>query len=155
MSLENHDVTIGRSSYPAEACFLLLAYGLSWSIEIPAALTTAGVSHVRVSNGLQTLAQIAPALAALLTAGWFRGDRTMSAIGRSFIRIRVQLRWYAFAFFSHWQLGLWLCCFIGCPDTAYGRPIIQAVSYDCCAWSVQHRRRARMARFSPAYSARA
>src|SRR5260370_21209650 len=53
------------------ACFVLFVYGLSWIVEVPAALTTLGLLHVHVSKGLQTLAQLTPAVAALITAGVF------------------------------------------------------------------------------------
>ncbi len=76
-------------------CFLLLTYGLSWVVEITAALTAYGVLQLHVSNGLQTLAQLTPAVAALLTTWAFEGRDGIKALLGSIFRVHVSLRWYA------------------------------------------------------------
>src|SRR5713226_572783 len=68
------------SPFAVPACFVLLVYGLSWMIEVPAALTALGLLHVHVSKGLQTLAQLTPAVAALITAGLFNGRRAIGPV---------------------------------------------------------------------------
>ena len=82
--------------------FLLLTYVLSWIIEIPAGLAAYGVVNVHVSNGLQTLAQLTPAVAALLTVGWFRGRGGVRPLLASVLKGRVAIHWYALALFVPW-----------------------------------------------------
>src|SRR5713226_1520779 len=77
------------------ACFVLFVYGLSWIVEVPAALTTLGLLHVHVSKGLQTLAQLTPAVAALITAGLFYGSRAIVPMLLSLLKVRASVRWYA------------------------------------------------------------
>jgi membrane protease YdiL (CAAX protease family) len=81
--------------FQAVVFFLLLTYVLSWAVEITAALAAYGVLQLHVSNGLQTLAQLTPAVAALLTTGWFEGQEGIKALLASIFRARVSLRWYA------------------------------------------------------------
>ncbi len=78
-------------------CFILLVYGLSWMIEIPAALATHGLCQVHVSKGLQTLAQLMPAVAALITAGLFYGRRAIGPMLLPLLKVRAPSRWYALA----------------------------------------------------------
>lgn len=47
----------------ATACFLILAYGLTWMVQVPVALANHHLLHVHVSNKLQNMAQVAPAIA--------------------------------------------------------------------------------------------
>jgi len=77
--------------------FVVLAYGLSWMIEVPTALTTLGLLHVHASKGLQTLAQLTPAVAALITAGLFYGPRAIGPMLLSLLKVRAPVRWYALA----------------------------------------------------------
>ncbi len=83
--------------FAVPACFVLLVYGLSWMIEVPAALTTLGLLHIHVSKGLQTLAQLMPAVAALITAGLFYGRRASGPMLLPLLKVRVPARWYALA----------------------------------------------------------
>ena len=86
------------SPFAVPACFVLLVYGLSWMIEVPAALTALGLLHVPVSKGLQTLAQLTPAVAALITAGWFYGLRAIRPmLLLPLVKVRTPVRWYALA----------------------------------------------------------
>jgi membrane protease YdiL (CAAX protease family) len=66
-------------------------------IEVPAALTTLGIFHVNVSRGLQTMAQLTPAVAALITAGLFSGRRTIVPILLPLLKVHAPVRWYALA----------------------------------------------------------
>src|SRR5260370_41660894 len=79
------------------ACFVLFVYGLSWIVEVPAALTTLGLLHVHVSKGLQTLAQLTPAVAALITAGVFFRRRPRVAMVFFLFLVRGSVPSYAFA----------------------------------------------------------
>lgn len=89
----------GPGSRPTAAltCFLLLTYGLSWAIEVPAALTAYGLFHVRIPKGLQALAQFTPAIAALTTAGVFYGSSAIKAALAPLFKVRVSILWYALA----------------------------------------------------------
>jgi len=85
------------SPFAVPACFVLLVYGLSWMIEVPAALTALGVLHVHVSKGLQTLAQLTPAVAALITAGLFNGRRAIGPLLLPLLKVHTPFRCYALA----------------------------------------------------------
>ena len=78
-------------------CFLVLTYGMSWAVDVPAALAARQVIKLHVPQGLQTSAQLAPALAALIVAGYFGGRRGLMSLAASVFRGRAPLRWYAFA----------------------------------------------------------
>jgi len=79
------------------ACFVLLVYGLSWMIEVPAAFGTLGLLRVHVSKGLQTLAQLTPAVAALITAALFYGRSAIGPMLLPLLKVRAPVRWYALA----------------------------------------------------------
>lgn len=100
MNREAVETSLKQCRYQSAVCFVLLAYALSWAIEVPAFLQTRGLLHLRVSNGLQTLAQLCPAIAALLTAGWFH--RAAVTLLASVVRVRASLRWYALAILLPW-----------------------------------------------------
>ena len=69
-------------------------------IEVPAALATYNLLHVQVSRGLQTLAQLTPTVAALITAGLFYGPRaTGPMLLAPLVKVRAPVRWYALALF--------------------------------------------------------
>jgi len=85
------------SPFAVPACFVLLVYGLSWMIEVPAALTALGLLHVHVSKGLQTLAQLTPAVAALITAGLFNGRRAIGPLLLPLLKVHTPFRCYALA----------------------------------------------------------
>ena len=73
---------------------------MSWMIEVPAALTTLGLLHVHVSKGLQTLAQLTPAVAAVITAGLFYGPRAIGPmLLLPLVKLRTPVGWYALALF--------------------------------------------------------
>ena len=53
--------------------FVLLTYILTWSVEIPVALTKHGYIAINISKGLQTICTLSPGVVALtLTAIFFK-----------------------------------------------------------------------------------
>jgi hypothetical protein len=66
-------------------------------IEVPAALTALFLLRVHVSKGLQTLAQLTPAVAALITAGLFNGRRAIGPVLLPLLKVHTPIRWYALA----------------------------------------------------------
>ena len=79
--------------------FLALAYGASWLVEVPAALTTYGLLHVHIPRGLLNAAQFAPALAALTTTVLLFGSRSLRPLVAPLVKVRAPLIWYALVLF--------------------------------------------------------
>lgn len=79
------------------ATFLGLTYLASWLIEVPAALTRYGLLHTSISHGLQTAAQFAPALAALITTVLLFGNGSLRRLLFPLMKARAPLQWYALA----------------------------------------------------------
>lgn len=78
-------------------------------VQIPAALSDRGMIHVHVSQKLQVMAQVAPAVAALLTIGWFQGRKATRTLLASIGRTRASLRWYALVLlapFAAWAVAM-------------------------------------------------
>jgi uncharacterized protein len=92
-------------------------------IWIPANLADRGMLHVHVSPKLLLMAQVAPALAALLTVGWFQGSGAVKALLAPIVRIKVSYRWYAlvlFGPFAAWALAMLAYRLMGRPVPALG-----------------------------------
>jgi hypothetical protein len=89
--------TARRTSLAPLACFLLLTFGLSWAIEIPAAFAVYGWSSIRMPREMQTLAQLTPALAVLLTTCIFSGARALLPLLGGVTRVRARAGWYLLA----------------------------------------------------------
>ena len=81
--------------FGATACFVVLAFGLSWGVYVPEALAEFGVLRVHVGRNLYVLAQFGPAVAALLTVGGFYGCGAVKSLLASTVRARVSFRFYA------------------------------------------------------------
>ncbi len=85
--------------------FILLTYFLTWSVEIPAALTKHGYLHMNVSKALQTICTLSPGIIAIiLTAIYFRKNG-LKSLFKSIIKWRVKFRWYVIIII----LGIALC----------------------------------------------
>lgn len=86
-----------RPGIPRKAVwFVILTFGLAWAIMVPASLHHLHLIHLRVPGGLQIATQFTPALAAFIVAageGWASVKKLLGGI----VRVRVPLRWYAFA----------------------------------------------------------
>lgn len=91
------------------ACFLFLTFGLFWAIQIPANLADRGIFHAHVSNVFRVLAQVAPAVAALITVGCFQGRKAVTALLATVVRVKVSFPWYAlvlFGPFAAWAVAM-------------------------------------------------
>ena len=77
------------------ATFLGLTCLASWLIEVPATLSRYGLLHSSISHGLQTAAQLVPALAALITTVLLFGNGSLRQLLSLLMTARAPLRWYA------------------------------------------------------------
>lgn len=77
--------------------YFILAYGVTWIIEIPLALSVQGVIQVQIPMKIHYLGAFGPMIAALimlsLTEGWAGIRRLLSR----WFKWRVEVRYYAFA----------------------------------------------------------
>jgi membrane protease YdiL (CAAX protease family) len=81
--------------------FVLIAYGISWSMLIGGFFSTrAGILNPDsgVVSLLNQIAAAGPLIAAVTVLAVTRGRRGLAALGRSLIRWRVSPLWYAFVF---------------------------------------------------------
>ncbi|HVS53412.1 MAG TPA: CPBP family intramembrane glutamic endopeptidase [Opitutaceae bacterium] len=79
--------------------FVVLVFGLLWSVMVPAALAAHGMLHLRVPRGLQFLAEFAPTLAAIVATIAIGGRKSLPAFAGRLLRIKISWRWYALALF--------------------------------------------------------
>lgn len=85
--------------------FVLLTYILTWSVEIPAALTKHGYGRMNISKGLQTICTLSPGIVAiLLTAIYFRKNG-LTALFKAIVQWRLKFKWYILVVI----LGVALC----------------------------------------------
>ena len=81
------------------ACFVGLAYGLSWIVYVPEALAEFGLLPTHVPRNLYLMAQFGPAIAAIFTVGWFDGRDAVKSLMASIVRMRASLLWYVMILF--------------------------------------------------------
>jgi uncharacterized protein len=77
--------------------FVVLAFALLWMVMVPAALAAHGIVHLRVPRALQTVAEFAPTIAALIITASISGRQGLKALLGGILRARFSSRWYAFA----------------------------------------------------------
>ena len=106
--------------------FVLLTYILTWSVEIPVALTKHGYASINVSKGLQTICTLSPGIVALILTGIFFKKNGLQALLKAVVKWRVKFKWYgATIILSIFLCGLSLLLFnwtygqINNPDAAY------------------------------------
>jgi membrane protease YdiL (CAAX protease family) len=107
-----------RSNRLPLAAFFLLAFALSWLVEVPLALSVRGVIDVRIPEFIHYAAGYGPLLAALAVT-WFTEGRsgTRDWIGR-IVRWKVPFRWWLAALSPlgvYLVVGAGLSLFRGAP----------------------------------------
>ncbi|MEJ2209677.1 MAG: type II CAAX endopeptidase family protein [Anaerolineae bacterium] len=93
-------MTVDRSN-PAKrhslVLFFVLAYGLSWAVEIPLALRARGLLATPIPWSLHYLAAYGPLLAAILVTGLTDGREGLKALGGRMFKWRVRPVWWLVA----------------------------------------------------------
>jgi membrane protease YdiL (CAAX protease family) len=106
--------------------FFLLAFALSWSVWIPAALASRGLFPLQVSPMLTSvLGTFGPSLAALILLGVTAGKKGVTALLRRLWLWRVGLHWYAFVLLWPALLSLaasGLAVLFGSPAPDFAHP---------------------------------
>lgn len=74
--------------------FVLLTYNLTWSVEIPIALTKHGYASIHILKGLQTICTLSPGLVAIILTAMYFGKSGLKALFKAIVKGRVNLRWY-------------------------------------------------------------
>ncbi|MDQ6902286.1 MAG: CPBP family intramembrane metalloprotease [Bacteroidota bacterium] len=85
--------------------FVLLTYILTWSVEIPVALTKHGYTAINVSKGLQTICTLSPGIVALILTAIFFKKNALKTLLKAVVKWRVRFKWY----FIIIILGIGLC----------------------------------------------
>ena len=85
--------------------FLILAYALSWTVEIPLALKAQGVIHTKVPFSLHYLAAYGPMFSALILTGLTGGIRGLQELLGRMAKWKVKPGWWLVALAP---LGLYL-----------------------------------------------
>jgi membrane protease YdiL (CAAX protease family) len=93
-------MTVDRSN-PAKrhslVLFFVLAYGLSWAVEIPLALRARGLIAAPIPWSLHYLAAYGPLLAAILVTGLTTGREGLRELCRRMLKWRVRPVWWLVA----------------------------------------------------------
>lgn len=79
------------------AAYFVLAYVISWAIEIPIALSVQGVIDLQIPLAIHYLASLGPFLAALIVAAFAEGWQGVVRIFRGLAKWRVDRIYYLFA----------------------------------------------------------
>ncbi len=85
--------------------FVLLTYILTWSIEIPSALTKHGYAAINISKGIQTICTLSPGIIALVLTAIYFGKNGLKSLYKAIVKWRVKFRWYIIIII----LGIALC----------------------------------------------
>jgi len=106
--------------------FVLLTYILTWSVEIPVALTKHGYIAINISKGLQTICTLSPGAVALILTAIFFKKNGLKTFLKAIVKWRVKFKWYIIIIILSIALcGLSLLLFnwaygqINNPDPAY------------------------------------
>jgi membrane protease YdiL (CAAX protease family) len=86
--------------------FFILAFALTWAIQIPQTLDTRGMLPFHVPPILLLVAGFMPAVAAIIVAAIASGRAGVRDLFSRLVRWRVGVRWYALALFG--SLAIWL-----------------------------------------------
>jgi membrane protease YdiL (CAAX protease family) len=92
---------VGRSNPTTRHSLLLffvLAYALSWAVEIPLALRARGLIAAPIPWSLHYLAAYGPLLAAIIVTGLTDGREGLRALGGRMLKWRVRPVWWLVAF---------------------------------------------------------
>jgi membrane protease YdiL (CAAX protease family) len=85
--------------------FALLTYILTWSVEIPTALTKHGYLFTNISKGLQTICTLSPGIVAIILTAIYFGKKGLKSLFKAIVKWRIKFRWYIIIFI----LGVALC----------------------------------------------
>jgi membrane protease YdiL (CAAX protease family) len=76
--------------------FVLLTFILTWSVEIPAAMTRYGYLDIKFSKGSQIMTTLIPGVVAILFSLMLGGGAGLKAFLKPIIKWRVNIYWYLF-----------------------------------------------------------
>ncbi len=85
--------------------FVLLTYVLTWSVEIPTALTKHGYIAINISKGLQTICTLSPGIIAIILTAIYFWKKGLKSLFNAILKWRVKFRWYVAILI----LGIALC----------------------------------------------
>ena len=85
--------------------FALLTYILTWSVEIPTALTKHGYAFTNISKGLQTICTLSPGIVAIILTAIYFGKKGLKSLFKAIVKWRVKFKWYIIIII----LGIALC----------------------------------------------
>ena len=85
--------------------FVLLTYILTWSVEIPMALTKHGYAAINISKGLQTICTLSPGIVAIILTAIYFKKKGLKSLFKAIVKWRVKFRCYIIIFI----LGIALC----------------------------------------------
>ncbi len=85
--------------------FVLLTYILTWSLEIPTALTKHGYAYINISKGLQTICTLSPGIVALMLTAIYSGKNSLKFLFKAIVKCRIKFKWYIIVMI----LGIALC----------------------------------------------
>lgn len=85
--------------------FVLLTYIITWSVEVPLALTTLGFASIKIPKSLQTICTLSPGVAALVLTVIFFKKYQLTGLLKAVVKWKVKFKWYAIVFI----LGIAFC----------------------------------------------
>jgi len=85
--------------------FVLVTYILTWSVEIPIALTKLGYAAINISKGLQTICTLSPGIVAIILTGIYFKKNSLKLLLKAIVKWRVKIKWYVIIII----LGIALC----------------------------------------------
>jgi membrane protease YdiL (CAAX protease family) len=74
--------------------FILLTFILTWSIEIPAAMTAHGYASIKISKSLQLITTLTPGIVAIVLSLALGRGAGLKAFLKPIIKWRVNIYWY-------------------------------------------------------------
>jgi len=92
-------ISVWMKGHPLVAYFVL-AYALTWLVQLPLILSAQGLLHMRIPPGLHFLASIGPILAAFIVTGITGGAAGIRKLLGRMSRWRVGIGWVLIALFS-------------------------------------------------------
>ncbi len=74
--------------------FVLLTYLLTWSVEIPIALTRHGYASINISRSLQTICTLSPGIVAIILTAIYFGKNSLKSLFKAIVKWRVKFKYY-------------------------------------------------------------
>ena len=85
--------------------FILLTYILTWSVEIPTALTKHGYITINIPKAIQTICTLSPGIVAIMLTAIYFGKNGLNFLFKAIVKWRVKFKWYIIILI----LGIALC----------------------------------------------